>query len=448
MATSGTIKSNTITVTGDPVYLEFAWSTTSQTISSNTSSVYWTVKAKGMKYSNSWFNFYNTKITVNGNVYSVANGTRVYNNGALASGTTNIVHNSNGTKTFSVSIASSASYASGTNLSISGSGDLNQIPRTPPTVKVEGVTVINEKNQSLLKDPHYAVQNVHKVKIIPNATAHDSSTIVGYKVTFQGQTYTGTNITVPVTKSGTLPIYVIATDSNGMSSVSTKIATIESRAYSNPKLSVQAKRTTSGVDDPLGLDVVIGGTVTVKEVKNKDNVNINKPYWTLSVEGVEWQKNTISYKKTGVPIETEQTWTLTYKDIFNTFTYKIKTPTGQAPFVIGKQSIGVNVIPPSGSSGAWIKDGLVNGYTVAKDLGSVYADYTVVGSGNHIKAIQNKWPDIPEGVSIGYATVGSRAMFMVYKYPGGTNGMAFIMPYNGHPKSYYYSSGSFKEVGK
>lgn len=446
MATSETIKSNNITVSGDPVYLEFAWSTTSQTISANTSSVYWTVKAKGMKYSNSWFNFYNTKITVNGNAYSVANGTRAYNNGTLASGTTNITHDSNGAKTFSISVAASAAYASGTNLSISGSGVLKQIPRTPPEVNEQGVTVVNEKNQSLLKDKHYAVQNVHKVNIIPSATAYDSSTIVRYQVTFQGQTYTGTNITVPVTKSGSLPIYVIATDSNGMSSTSTKIATIESRAYSNPQLSVNAKRQTSRVDDPLGLDVIVRGTVTVKDVEDKNKVSINKPYWKLSVEDKEYQNNSILKTKIGVPIDKEETWTLTYRDVFNTFTYKIKIPTGQAPFVIGKQSIGVNVIPPSGSSGAWIKDGLVNGYTVAKDLGSVYADYNVVGSGNYIAAIQNKWSDIPEGVSIGYATVGARAMFIVYKYPGGANGMAFIMPYNGHPKSYAYSSGSFKQV--
>lgn len=446
MATSGTIKSNNITISGDPVYLEFAWSTSSQTISTNTSSVYWTVKAKGMKYSNSWFNFYNTKITINGNEYSVKNGTRVYNNGTLASGTTNIVHNSNGAKTFSVSIASSAVHASGTNLSISGSGVLKQIPRTPPKVNVQGVTVINEKNHSLLKDKHYVVQNVHRVKIVPNATAYDSSTIVRYQVTFQGQTYTGTDITVPVTKSGSLPIYVIATDSNGMSSTSTKIATIESRAYSNPKVSVYAKRQTSGVDDPLGLNIKVGGTVVVADVKDKNKVSINKPYWKLSVENKEYQNNSISYTKTGVPIEQEQSWTLTYRDIFNTFTYTIKVPTGQAPFVIGKQSIGVNVIPPSGSSGAWIKDGLVNGYAVMKDLGSAYADYNVVGSGNYIAAIKNKWSQIPEGVSMGFATVGSRAMFIVYKYPGGKNGMAFIMPYNGHPKSYAYSNGDFKQV--
>lgn len=132
MATSG---SKSIAATSQDT-LKFSWWQNSQSITNNTTTIGWKLEliASSSGYISSsvakdW------SVTVNGTKYSGTNKIGISNNATktLASGTTTITHNSDGTKTFSYSFSQefaitwSGSYI-GTK-SGSGSGTLNTIPR-------------------------------------------------------------------------------------------------------------------------------------------------------------------------------------------------------------------------------------------------------------------------------------------------------------------------------
>jgi hypothetical protein len=132
MATSG---SKSITVTSYDT-LRFSWSESSQSIANNTTTVSWKLEliagSSGRIDSSapkSW------SVTVNGTKYSGTNYIAIANNATitLASGTTTIAHNTDGTKTFSYSFSQQFSITfSGASIgtkSGSGTGTLDTIAR-------------------------------------------------------------------------------------------------------------------------------------------------------------------------------------------------------------------------------------------------------------------------------------------------------------------------------
>ena len=132
MANSG---SKSITVTQWDT-LMFSWEVTSQSIANNTSTVAWKLQlisgSDGRIDSNAPKDW---SVTVNGEKYSGTNTVGIANNTTktLASNTTTIEHNSNGTKTFSFSFSQEFSITfSGASIgtkSASGSGTLPTIAR-------------------------------------------------------------------------------------------------------------------------------------------------------------------------------------------------------------------------------------------------------------------------------------------------------------------------------
>ena len=137
MATSGY---KDITITNNH-YIRFSWSLKSQSVANNTSTVNWNMKLIADEYGYMQSSTAKTwKVVVNGKTYSgTVNIT--HNPGdtlTLASGSTTIAHNADGTKTFSYSFTQqiAITYA-GTRIetfSGSGSGTLTTIPRVS-TVK-------------------------------------------------------------------------------------------------------------------------------------------------------------------------------------------------------------------------------------------------------------------------------------------------------------------------
>lgn len=131
MAANG---STTVAVTSyDTLY--FGWVETAQSIVNNTTTIYWELKliAGSSGYisssaSKAW------KVTVNGTAYSGTNTIGIANNATkiLASGTTTIGHNTDGSKTFSFSFSQQFDITFGSwvgTISGSGTGTLNSIPR-------------------------------------------------------------------------------------------------------------------------------------------------------------------------------------------------------------------------------------------------------------------------------------------------------------------------------
>lgn len=132
MATSG---SASVTVTSWNT-LKFSWETTSQSVVNNTSTISW--KLEHISGSSGRIDSSASKkwsVTVNGTTYSGTNTVGIANNATktLASGSTTITHNSNGTKTFSYSFSQQFSITfSGASIGTktgSGSGTLDTIAR-------------------------------------------------------------------------------------------------------------------------------------------------------------------------------------------------------------------------------------------------------------------------------------------------------------------------------
>ena len=157
MATSG---SKSIAVTSWDT-LKFSWEQTGQSIASNTTTINWKLQLISTgsgridsSASKSW------SVTVNGTKYSGTNTVGIANNTTktLASGSTTISHNSDGTKTFSYSFSQQFDITfSGSKIgtkSGSGSGTLNTIPRKSTlaanngTLNVAQILTVTRKSDS------------------------------------------------------------------------------------------------------------------------------------------------------------------------------------------------------------------------------------------------------------------------------------------------------------
>lgn len=123
MATSGSITTNSC----EGRSLTLSWSLSSQSVADNYSNISW--KLKGSGSGSGWVNAGNFKAVINGTtVYSSSTRIQLYNGTTVASGTAKISHNSDGTKSFSLSCEAGIYYVA-VNCSASGTHTLDTIPR-------------------------------------------------------------------------------------------------------------------------------------------------------------------------------------------------------------------------------------------------------------------------------------------------------------------------------
>lgn len=110
--------------------ITLSWTLSSQNIEKNTSTIAWTLKGSGGT-STSWVMAGGFKAVINGTtVYSTSTDNRIklYNGTVVASGSTTIPHNADGTKSFSLSCEAGV-YSYAVSVSASGTHTLNTIPR-------------------------------------------------------------------------------------------------------------------------------------------------------------------------------------------------------------------------------------------------------------------------------------------------------------------------------
>ena len=110
--------------------ITLSWTLSSQNIEKNTSTIAWTLKGSGGT-STSWVMAGGFKAVINGTtVYSTSTDNRIklYNGTVVASGSTTIPHNADGTKSFSLSCEAGV-YSYTVSVSASGTHTLNTIPR-------------------------------------------------------------------------------------------------------------------------------------------------------------------------------------------------------------------------------------------------------------------------------------------------------------------------------
>lgn len=240
-----------------------------------------------------------------------------------------------------------------------------EVPTINSLYQVEGI------NQSLLGDDSYAIKDIHTLRINQSATAKNGATIISYTATFQNSTLSGIAPVFSIKNTGVYSINVKVTDSRGLSSTK-QIGTITVRDYSSPTISgLKIGRRTNGIDDPIGTTGFVSATIKTSNVNNSSGSNINKPYWKISWSSTKNDNNNSVYATTIVPTNTTKLFTLEFGDNFRTLNINGIIPRGGATLVLGKESVGVNTIPPKNGKGLYIDGGLINGCQIP-----MYEDFT------------------------------------------------------------------------
>ena len=125
MAKSGSITTNE----SHGRSVKLSWSLSSQSVENNQSTLSWSITGAGS--ASGWVMTGGFKAVINGTtVYSTSTDTRIqlYNGTSVASGTTKITHNADGTKSFSLSIEAGV-YTYAVSVTASGTHTLDTIPR-------------------------------------------------------------------------------------------------------------------------------------------------------------------------------------------------------------------------------------------------------------------------------------------------------------------------------
>lgn len=125
MASSGSITTNE----KEGRSITLSWSQSSQSIENNTTTIAWKLTGSGGSSTTSWVMSGAFKAVINGKtVYSSDTRIQLKKNQVIASGSTTITHNADGTKSFSLSCEAGV-YTYAVSVTASGTHTLNTIPR-------------------------------------------------------------------------------------------------------------------------------------------------------------------------------------------------------------------------------------------------------------------------------------------------------------------------------
>lgn len=196
MALSGSCQ--TAKWTGDSTSgsLVFNWTAT-QDITGNKSTISWNIKGS---VTSGWIMFSELSVKIDGSsVYyrDYTNHTNTYNGTQLASGTTTLTHNTDGTRSFTVEIGAGI-YNYAINKTGSGTFTLNTIPRASSISSASGVTLGNAC--SIAWTPA-ASSYTFKLKFSLGSWSYTTGTISPARTS----SYTYTGYTIPLTVANQLP---------------------------------------------------------------------------------------------------------------------------------------------------------------------------------------------------------------------------------------------------
>lgn len=268
MATSG---SKSVAVTSYDT-LKFSWSESSQSVANNTTTISWKMELIAgsagrisSTASKDW------KVVVNGTTYSGTNTVGISNNSTktLASGSTTIKHNTDGTKSFSYSFSQEFAITfSGSSIgtkSGSGSGTLDTIPRASSVT----ATSVNVGSNSTIKISRASSSFTHTLtytfgSLTGTIASKTTSTSVSWTVptsfyaqmttvksksckitctTYSGSTNIGsksTTMTVSVPSSSAPTLNPTVVDSNSVTTALTGDTSKFVKYYSNAQFSIGA----------------------------------------------------------------------------------------------------------------------------------------------------------------------------------------------------------------
>ena len=265
MATSG---STSVTVTSWDT-LKFTWTQSSQSVANNTTTISWVLQLiAGSSGRISSTASKDWSVTVNGTKYSGTNTVSIANSATktLASGTTTITHNADGTKSFSYSFSQEFAITfSGSSIgtkSGSGTGTLNTIPRaTTPTVSASSVdmggavTISTPRaSSSFTHDLAYAFAGSGYTSIATNVATSYSWTVPDLASK------------IPSATSGTVTIRCIT--KNGSTTIGTKTVLLTAKV---PASVVPTVSSVAVVEAEAGLAAQFGALI---QGKSKAKVTI------------------------------------------------------------------------------------------------------------------------------------------------------------------------------
>ena len=227
--------------------LTFSWNRTSTNIANNTSTIAWAVTGSG-SYTYGW-------VTC-GDIDVVINGTTVYNSSAdsrvdvwsgttVASGTTTITHNADGSKSFSASVKA-AIYTYAQNCSGNGTFTLDAIPRASNIDKITNtggtsITAIDTNNAIRVYFTPKSTAFKYRVTLTMNGNTYQNNAS-GVSVTSTAQTYYQPNAIphswIPNSTSGTLTCKLETLNGTTVIGTSTKTITMNVPSSIIPTISV------------------------------------------------------------------------------------------------------------------------------------------------------------------------------------------------------------------
>lgn len=300
MATSG---SKSVTVTAHDT-LKFSWAQASQSVSNNTTKISWQLQLIAGAYgrisstaSKDW------SVTVNGTTYSGTNTVGIANSATktLASGSTTITHNADGTKTFNYSFsqefAITFSGASIGTKSGSGTGALNTIPRaTTPTLSASSVYMGDTLTISL---PRASSSFTHSLTYRFAGATIARGTIASNVGTSYTWTVPDLASHIPASTFGTLS--VSCTTNNGSTQVgsATVICTAKVPASVVPTISAATfTEATSGVAAQFGAFVkgksTVKAAITAAGVKGSTIKAVSSTLQGKTYSGTSWTSDALA----------------------------------------------------------------------------------------------------------------------------------------------------------
>lgn len=258
MALSGTVKTN---ADSNGRYYQLAWTAT-QSIANNTSTISWTLSAQG--YSGGWVAERTLYVTIDGaTVYSKSD--RVERKvGTIKTGTKTITHNSNGSRSFTITLGA-AVYGTSVNCKGSGTFALNTIGRAS-TLNVSGGTL--GVAQTITAD--------RKVSSFTHTLTWECGSYSGTIAT--KSTATSWSFTPPLELANTatqlypVGVYFKLTTYNGSTVVGTSDQTVVMKIPTSIKPTC-----TVNITDPTGYSATYGGYVQNKS-KMKITVTATPAY--------------------------------------------------------------------------------------------------------------------------------------------------------------------------
>ncbi len=247
MASSGSITTNE----SQGRSITLSWSLSSQSVANNTSTISWTLKGSGSSGGGSWVMSGAFKAVINGKtVYASDTRIQLKKDQVIASGSTTITHNSDGTKSFSLSCEAGV-YTYAVSVRASGTHTLNTIPRASSISMANGTMgsastiTISRASSSFTHTLTYAFGNASGT--ITTKTASTSVTWIP-PLTLAQQ--------LPSSTSGTVTI--TCTTYSGSTSVGSKSVTVTLKIPDSMKptlSSVSATRVDGDVPASWGIYV-------------------------------------------------------------------------------------------------------------------------------------------------------------------------------------------------